>query len=255
MNAPGAGIDQLGQSIDIGRQQLLHAAVFEHLAHDLVFVGEALQVLLLCRELLGARHLRLVRNAHLGEEHLAELACRVDVERRLVGQSAYPLFEPRQQLAQLDRVFGQRTGVDPHACRLHVGQSVDHGLLDAAVQVEHRGLRQLGIERMFEPQRDIGVLGGILGHTVEPYHIHSQPPRTLAYEGFDRYRRVVEVSLREVVHVMTRFGIEQIVHYHRVVLAAAHLDARAAQHHDVELHVLADLGHRFVLEKRAQQLS
>ena len=48
---------------------------------------------------------------------------------------------------------------------------------------------------------------------------------------------------------MARLGIEQVVEDHRVVLAAPDLDPQPAQHHQVELDVLADLGDPLVLEQ------
>ncbi len=51
---------------------------------------------------------------------------------------------------------------------------------------------------------------------------------------------------------MARLGIDQVVEDHRVVLGSPHLDPQAVQHPDVELHVLADLGRRLVLEERAE---
>ena len=44
-----------------------------------------LQILLFGAELSRLGHLGFVGYAHLGEEHLTELACRVYIKRRLIG--------------------------------------------------------------------------------------------------------------------------------------------------------------------------
>ena len=53
---------------------------------------------------------------------------------------------------------------------------------------------------------------------------------------------------------MARLGIEQVVEDHRVVLAAPDRNTQPAQHHQVELDVLADLGDPLILEQRPHDL-
>ena len=103
---------------------------------------------------------------------------------------------------------------------------------------------------MLEPQRDVGILGGVLLDPLDVHQIHRQLLGAFADQGFDLDRLVVEVFLRKGVHVVARFGIEQVVQDHRIVLAAPDFESQLPQDHQVELDILADLGDPVVFEKR-----
>ena len=51
---------------------------------------------------------------------------------------------------------------------------------------------------------------------------------------------------------MTRLGIEQIVHNHRIPLCTLDLDTQSTQEEDIELHILSHLRNALALEDRAQ---
>ena len=243
-------IDQQRQCLHIGRKQLLHAPVFEDLIDDLVFVGEGLQVLLLGRKLLGFGHLGLLRDAELPEEHLAQLPRRIDVERRLVRQTADISLQVVERLIEFDGILGQCLRIDPHPGHLDLGQHSDHRLLDLQVQPGQIQLLDLRPQHLFQAQRHVGILGSVFGHPLQRNHVHSQLPGSLADERSDRNRPVIEVAHRQRIHVVTRLGIEQVMEDHRIVKPAANLDPQASEHHQVELDVLSDLGDLPVGEQR-----
>ena len=254
VDAPRRAVDQLGQRLDIGRKQFLHAPVFEDQIDDPVFAGEQLEVVLVGAELLGLGHLGLLGNAHFPEKHLAQLARRVDVQVRFARLGADRRLQFREFAVQLDGIDRQRFGVDPHARHLNVGQHGDHRLLDLEIEVLEADLLDHGVERLLELQRHIGILGGVLLDAFDVHKVHRQLLRAFADERFDLDGLVIEVFLRKGVHVVARLGIEQVVEDHRVVHAAPDRDAQPAQHHQVELDVLPDLGDLLILEQRPHDL-
>ena len=185
VDAPRRAVDQLGQRLDIGRKQFLHAPVFEDQIDDPVFAGEQLEVVLVGAELLGA-------------------------DRRL---------QFREFAVQLDGIDRQRFGVDPHARHLNVGQHGDHRLLDLEIEVLEADLLDHGVERLLELQRHIGILGGVLLDAFDVHKVHRQLLRAFADERFDLDGLVIEVFLRKGVHVVARLGIEQVVEDPRTAAA------------------------------------
>ena len=219
-----------------------------------MFAGERLEVVLVGAELLGLGHLGLLGNAHFPEKHLAQLARRVDVQVRFARLGADRRLQFREFAVQLDGIDRQRFGVDPHARHLDVGQHGDHRLLDLEIEVLEADLLDHGVERLLELQRHIGILGGVLLDAFDVHKVHRQLLRAFADERFDLDGLVIEVFLRKGVHVVARLGIEQVVEDHRVVHAAPDRDAQPAQHHQVELDVLPDLGDLLILEQRPHDL-
>ena len=107
---------------------------------------------------------------------------------------------------------------------------------------------------MFELQSDVGILGGVLLHSLDTHLIHRELARATTNQSLDLDRAVIEVTLGQIVHIVTRLGIEQIVQDHRIDLLTTHLDSQTAEHHDVELHILRHLLNPLVLEQRAHNL-
>ena len=216
--------------------------------------AKRLKVLLVGTELFGFRHLGLLGNAHLRKKHLAQLPCRVDVQIRLPGLGPHRSLQFRQLAVQLHGIGGQRLRVDPHTCHLDVGQHGDHRRLDLEIEVLQSDLLDQREEHPLEPERDVGILRGVLLHALDVHQVHRQLLGTLADQRLDLDRPVVQVLFGQDVHVVARFGIQQVVEDHRIVEAAPDLNAQLPQHHQVELDVLADLGDAFVLEQRADDL-
>ena len=252
MNVSRNGIDQQRQGIDIGREQFFDAAILQYRIDYGMLVRKALQILLVGAELLGFGHLGLVGNAHLRKEQLAQLSARIDVECRVVRHGANPLLQRRQLLRHGCRIVRQRCAVDAHARPFHIRQYVNQRLLDALVQCRLILLYDRRIERVVELQRDVGILCRILRNALQADHIHSQLFDSATYQRLDFDGRITQIPLRQSVHAVSRFGVEQVVQQHRVVFTSLYPDSQRAQKQDVELHVLSDFGFRLVLEQRAQ---
>ncbi len=102
---------------------------------------------------------------------------------------------------------------------------------------------------MFEPQRDVGILGGVFRNSIGRHHVHRDRARSAADECRDGDRVVAQEGARQVIHAVARLGVEQVVEQHRVVLAAFYRHTRRGHEFVVELYVLADLGYAFVFEQ------
>lgn len=102
-----------------------------------------------------------------------------------------------------------------------------------------------------QPQRHVGVFGGVSGRFFDRHAVHRDLADPFADQLFDRYRRIVQQRAGEVIHAVPGFGVQQVVDNHRVVKHTAHLGAGAAQHHDVEFDVLPDFSDSLVFENRA----
>ena len=154
-------------------------------------ICERLNVLLVGSELLCFGHSGLGVDAQLRKEHLAQLTRRIDIERRLVSQLADLPFEVGELFLQLDLVFGQRRRVDSHARPLHIGQHVDHRLLDLLIEILKPRLAHFGPQRVLQLERHVGILGCIFCHTIDGYQVHRELLGTTPDEGFDLDRRVI----------------------------------------------------------------
>ena len=163
-------------------------------------VCKALQILLIGAELLGLGHLRLVANAHLCEEYLAELARRVDVEARLAGLLSHLSLEFHEASSEFDCILVKQRRVDADSREFHLGQHIYHRLLDIEVEVEQPLLLDKGQKCVLELQSDVGILGCILRNTLYGNQIHCQLLGSSAYEGLYLDRGIVEVSQSELIH-------------------------------------------------------
>ena len=75
------GIDQFGQGLDIGAQELLHSSVVKDLPYDGMLIPKLLQHLFACGIASGLSFLGLVDDLELIEEHFAYLLAAVDIDR------------------------------------------------------------------------------------------------------------------------------------------------------------------------------
>ena len=93
-----------------------------------------------------------------------------------------------------------------------------------------------------EAQRDVGVLGGIFGRTVEGDEVKADPRLSRARQLLERDRGMSEVARRQFVHaVVPPPGVERVAHQHRVVIRRDDPRAVAAEDDHVILEVLPDL--------------
>ena len=202
MYASRYGVYKLWQSLGVGRNEFLHATIFQHVIHYREFARKALQILLVGAELTCLGHLGLFGNAQLGKENLAQLTCGVDVERGLVGLCAYLALKASELAVELHGVVGKLYGINLHACKLYVGQHLNHGLLHLLIERLQLLLLNLSPQQLFELQGDVGILAGILLHRFDVHLVHGELSCTLAYEGLDGDGSVAQITLGHVVHIV-----------------------------------------------------
>ena len=106
-----------------------------------------------------------------------------------------------------------------------------------------------------QPQGDIGIFGGIRAGLVQVDLVEGELLGALAGDVLEGDGGVVEVLLRQAVHVVAGSrGIQHVRLKHGVERHAAHVDGRRAvsQNVDVVLGVLPDLGLGRVFQQRLQ---
>jgi hypothetical protein len=179
VHAAGARIHHLRQLVGVGRLELRERAVLEqHLGQRMVR-RELLQHLLVGGGLPG-RGLPRDRELHALEQDLAELLGRAQVERA-AGELVGLLLEREHALAERPALAAQQIRVDQHAVALHPEQDLAHRHLELAVDArELRVGRDLRVERVVQAQRDVGILGRVLGRAVDVDLVEADLARALA---------------------------------------------------------------------------
>ena len=148
-----------------------------------MLASKGLQILLVGAILLGLGHLWLGRNTHLTKEHLAKLFARIDIDVAFTRELTNLRLDGGESLREHLRVVAKSHAVNPHSRPLHIGQDINHWLLDSVVELCKRTFRlELWAQLVEELQCDIGILGSILRHTIDTHHIHSELLYTLANE-------------------------------------------------------------------------
>ena len=83
------------------------------------------------------------------------------------GEAMAVLLHHRHALLEIDRHAAQIVGVDLDAGALHVQQHRDQAALDLLVQRQRLVGAQPRPQRLPQPQRDVGVLGGVGGGALD----------------------------------------------------------------------------------------
>ena len=97
--------------------------------------------------------------------------------------------------------------------------------------------------------RHVRIFGRVLTNVLHRHFTHRALPLTARPdERLDGDGAITEIGLGEVIHVVTQFGVEQVVGDHRVEEWAVDSDAVFDQHHEVELDVLPHLTDSGVFE-------
>ena len=165
-----------------------------------------------------------------------------------------PFLQFEQLLRQLVALLPEHCRVDQHARVFHVEQHRHQRLLDFLVEPAQRGyLVDPRPQRLVEPQRDVGILGGVFASGFERDVGEWQLLCTLARHVLVANGLNAEVVPRHGIHVVPRRGtVEHVGLEHRVVFHSPKFDAVVAQHVGVVLEVVAELRARGILEQRLQ---
>ena len=187
--------------------------------------------------------------SQLAEQDVAELLRAARVER-LAGERLDLDLERERAVPELVRELRQHLAVDGNAAPLHAREHRNERPLQRFVDCGHALGGQPRLEHLPQPQRDVGILGGVFGRlgdidAVERDLGFSSAGDLIVIDG-----RVIEIALGERLEtVIGTPGIEHVGHQHGVV-ARRKADAAQGEYLQVEFEVLADLEHAGVFEQR-----
>ena len=143
----------------------------------------------------------------------------------------------------------ERLRVKRDAGLFHLCKDGHEGHLNVVKELFHPVFREQWAEVFHQLPRYVRIFGRVLTNVLHRHFTHRALPLTARPdERLDGDGAIAEVSLREVIHVVAQFGVEQVVSDHRVEEWAVRADAVFDQHHEVELDVLPHLLDRGVLK-------
>ncbi len=112
--------------------------------------------------------------------------------------------------------------------------------------------RQARLQRGPQPQRHVGVLGGVFGRLVDGDAVEGDARFSGARDVAEVNGLVAQPFLGEVVHAVAAFaGVEHVGNEHGVVVALD-LDAALREHQPIVFQVLPDFQDALVLEQRLE---
>ena len=217
MHAPGPGIDVFDQGIGVGALQLGELAPVEHPRRQVV----ALRRQLLQNVGAGAVGARLALapalEAHLVEQHLAELLGRADGEG-MAGEGVDLALQRLDAPGEVRRQRDEFALVDQNAGGLHPGQHGDQRALDPLV---HRG-EAVGDEARpndpVEAEREIGVCRRRIPQRLGRDRVDGNLAASAAEHVRERRRRAVEMESGQVLErVAVQAAVEHPRGQHRIV--------------------------------------
>ena len=244
------GLERVG----VGRFQLRELAPFEQqLRQRVPFRRQILEHVRAGRPLPG-RGLAGAGQAHLAEQHVADLLRRAGREL-LAGDLLDLGLEPGERLGEIARQPRQDLPVDGDAAHLHAGDHVDERALEAVVDLGAPLGGKARLEEQPQPERHVGLLGRIRGRLVDRHAVEADGGLAGAGDRLEVDGRVPEVAVGELGHGVAgkavTAGVEHVGDEEGVV-DGRDIDAVALQHHPVGLDVVADLEDGAVLEHGLQ---
>jgi hypothetical protein len=204
-----------------------------------VLVGERFERFFVRRRL-AARRLEGNRQLEFVVQQLLQLLGRIQAEMP-PGQFECALLQFEHAPAEFLALRAQLVDVDQHAGLFHARKHRHERHLD---RLEHRTQLRLAFElrpqRVMQAQRNVGVLGRIVGRTLHVDLRERDLPGALAGDVLVADRLDAEVLVRQRVHVVAAAGrIPHVGLEHRIVAHAAYGDAIGGQHVHVVLEMLS----------------
>ncbi len=245
MDTPGARVYLPWQLVGVGALELAQAAVLHQYLRQRVALFGQLVEHRLRRGWLAFGGLAQHRHAQLVVENRAQLLGRAEVEL-LTGQLIGALLQLGHLHPQLTALHLQQRSIDQRPLALDLGQHRHQRHLDVhQYRLHARRLRQAHLQRLVQTQGDVRVFGSVGAGLVQVDLVEGQLLGAFAGNVLESDGGVVEVLLRQAVHVVTGGGgVQHVRLEHGVVGNAAHFDGGRAVGKDVDivLGVLPDLG-------------
>ncbi len=230
VHAARARIDHLRQLVRVRRLELRHRTMFEQDLGQWIVGRQLLQHFLVGGRLSG-RGLLDHRQVHPLEQDFSQLLRRSEVER-LPRELVRLLLQRHHPLAQFAALLREQVRVDEDAVAFHAEQHFAHRHLDLRVDVVElrvRGNRRM--ERAMQAQRHVGVLGGVFRRAVDGHLLERNALGALAGHVVVADRRQVQVTPREIVHVVRLVRLDHVGFEQRVVRDAAQSEDRRWRTH------------------------
>ena len=249
------GIHQRRQRVDVGAAQLLELALLQDDLDDALL--RRAQLVAVGRQrfervdggavMAGRRLLQPARReAHFVEEHLAQLLRAADVEVVADDLVERPL-QLGQALRKGDRHLGEKVGVEQHAGHLHVRQHGQQRPLDGRVELVEPCCGQLRRQQVVEADRGVDI-GAAVGSGLVDRHLVDGDLLAPATDELGQLgHRPLEPRVGQRLQPEgAAGGVEQPRHEQRVVDRSLYRQPVTAQHGQVVLGVVRDLGQRRV---------
>ena len=251
VHAAGRRVDAGRQLVAVGRLELRQRAVLQQRLGQRIVLGQLVEHLLVGAGRAAGRLLDR-RQAELAEQDLADLLGAAEIEW-LTGERMRLCFQFGDPAAQFGTLRDQPLAVDQHAGAFHVEQDLADRQFDVLV---HMAQRRHGFDprpqHLMQPERDLGVLGGVLGRAVERHLVEADLAGALAADLDEGDRAPAQVTLRQRIHVMAAMRLQHVALQQRVVRDAGQPDAVVGKHVTVVLQMLAHLAVMLALQPVAQ---
>ena len=218
--------------------------MLQYLAHDVVLAAEAFEHLFGGDVLAGLGLLGFLHQLEAVKEHFAHLLRRGDVEGS-ASQCVDVFLDLAEAGVEVCGRLLQGFRVEAYAVALDVHEDGHERHLYFKEEAFHALRLEFLLEHVLQLEGDVGVLAGVavdFGGGEVAHALLSLAPR--ADELVDVDGAVVQVDFGQVVHVMSKFGLEHVVGEHGIEKRTLHTDTVVLQDNHVVLDVLTYL-HRF----------
>ena len=249
VDAARTRIDELGQRIEVGADELLLAAILENLVHNGMLSTDALQDLLVRGIGSSLGFLRVGQQPQAVEEHFSHLFRRIDIED-LTCQLVNLLLEVRELIRQQFTALAQGLCIQTDTRTLHICQNRHQRHFYLLEQMQGTFGFEQWKEDILQAQRDVSILSGIstdLFHRHLAHRLLCLTALFLTNQFFDVDGLITQIRLSKIVHTVMHFRLQKIVSYHRVKHWFCKPHAVVLQDGEVILQVLSNLENTLVL--------
>ena len=191
------------------------------------------------------------RQAHLAKQDVAQLLGRTKVEalaRKLVNLG----FQPRHALRKFARQAREDRAVDGDAALLHARQHRRQSAVERLVDARHAFCDEARLEETPEPQRHVGILGGIFGGALDGHAREADEALAGSRNLAEWDRGMAEMLGGELVHAMPVEAIVEHIGHQHCVVEGADLDAKPLEDVAIEFHIMRDFQDAGIFQQRPQ---
>ena len=206
--------------------------------------------ILTCFCLLG-----LLDNLEFIEQNFTHLFGRCNI-KMFASQHIDTLFDFIHSSGKLFAGFSQRLCIQTDTIHLHFSQNRHQRHLYIIKEVFAIILLQFWFKFVFQLQRDVSILASILIDEGRREVTH----RLLSFSFWtnqliDMDSLIVQIHLSHIIHIVTKFWLDEIVGYHRVPHLTFQFDVIISQHLEIVLQILSNLQNMLVFIERFKDIN